>query len=42
LAHWIDENIKTSVDFNFDCGGRNCWIAFEDPDDALIFRIKFG
>jgi hypothetical protein len=41
MLHWVDENSKGDVDVRRPGDG---WIyfAFEDPDDALVFKIMYS
>lgn len=44
LLEWVNSNSHGSVQMAYeaDHGGERIFIAFEDPDDALFFKIKYS
>jgi hypothetical protein len=44
MIHWVNDNSTGDVDVKFDQQyGQECiYISFEDPDDALFFKIKYS
>ena len=44
MLDWVNRNSKGSVDIKFDNDSSKCalYLGFEEPDDALIFKIKYS
>lgn len=44
MLEWVDLNSNKSVDIKFNnaYGMESIYIGFEDPDDALFFKIKYS
>ena len=44
MLDWVNKNSKGSVDIKFDSNATDhaLYLAFEEIDDALIFKIKYS
>ena len=42
IIEWTNKNTKYSVDIKQSTTPNSFYIAFEDVNDALMFRIKYG
>jgi DNA polymerase III delta prime subunit len=42
IIDWVNKNTKQSVDIKQSSTLNSFYIAFEDVNDALMFRIKYG
>lgn len=44
MLDWVNKNSKGLVDIKFDSNITSCtlYLAFEEIDDALIFKIKYS
>ena len=42
VFEWINLHSNGSVDVKLSETSRHCYIAFEDPDDALVFKIMYS
>lgn len=42
MVNWIQTNSNGSVDLKISDKSQHYYIGFEDPDDALFFKIKYS
>ena len=42
MINWLNNNSIGSIDLKFSENSRHYYIGFEDPDDALFFKIKYS